>query len=970
MRAPSTRTLILGLAVLLTVPTAGSAAGDKCVGLKLKALGKKESGLVGCQAKVATKGDPTLAAACESKVIAKFQASFAKAGTCSGVEADCEDIADACRDSVRGALPDGTDTASASKCEGKRLKAAGKKASAKLGCYAKAALKGLPVDTSCLDKATAKFATAFDKVSGCTGDEASVEGLVDNGCVAAAVEVDGGNNVTAICQTTTTTTTTTTPLCTTTSTTLPTCGNNVVDIGEDCDPPGSSCGTAGTCSASCTCGAGPNGYLCDYLDPSACLYPFPNDFFTVPDGTTDTGLRVNFETAVMPRCVPPSGTNTTSCPSPNGQNMDATPYTLNDGFSPGSTILTRVPGLDPAMTAATPITDIAQSLDPNTPVVLVNATTLAHHPNFVELDANAGTTTQPLPAPDGTKRTLIIHPAVNLDDGTRYIVALRNMKDSCGNVIAPNADFLAYRDNIPTGDPVKEARRPHMESLFATLAAAGVPRANLYLAWDFTVSSTRSLSERMLFVRDDGFSRLGGNAPSFTVTDVFEHPCTAGSPVYGACENDSDCVGGGTGSCNTASTGIDSNIFRRVVGTYNVERYVDSTTPPAKFILDPNGLPTHQGTPQPASFVCNIPFAALANNMSPAVPARASIYGHGLLGSNTEVDAGNVEAMGNEHNFVFCATKWIGMSDEDVANAISILQNLTTFPTLTDRLQQGMLDQLYLARLMIHPNGFVSDPAFQDSTGGAVIDTSDVFYDGNSQGGIFGGTVMAIAQDITRGVIGVPAINYSLLLTRSTDFDSYAAFLYPRYPTQLTRPLLLALIQMLWDRSDPSGYAHHITIDPLPGTPAHKVLIHEAFGDHQVANIGTEVEARTLGVSVHQPALAAGRSLDVTPFWNIPAIPSYPFDGSALVMWDSGAAPAPLTNTPPRPGRCSNDATRECSSSTQCISPGTCANVADGFDPHGDPRSSPDARVQKSEFLKTGGAVVDVCSGAPCTATH
>jgi hypothetical protein len=969
MLAPSTRTLIAGLAVLVSVATAGPAAADKCTGVKLKALGKKESGLLGCQAKVATKGDPTLEAACDAKVVAKFDKAFAKAGTCGGVDSDCEGIADACRDSIRGALPDGTDSASASKCEGKRLKAAGKKASAKLACYAKAALKDVAVDTACLDKATAKFTAAFNKVTGCSGDEASVEGLVDDGCVSAAVEVDGGGNVTAICPatTTTTTTTTTTPLCTTTSTTLPTCGNNIVDIGEDCDPPGSSCGTAGTCSASCTCGAGPNGYICDFLDPSACLYPFPNDFFTVADGTTDTGLRVNFETAIMPRCVGAAGS---SCPTPNGQNMDATPYNLNDGFSPGSMILTRVPGVDLGMTGTAPITDIAQSLDPNTPIVLVNATTLAHHPMFVELDANAATVNQPLPAPDGSRRSLIVRPAVNLDDGTRYIVALRDMKDSCGNVITPNADFLAYRDNIPTGDPVKEARRPHMESLFTTLAAAGVPRANLYLAWDFTVASRRNLSERMLFVRDDGFSRLGANAPAFTVTNVLEHPCTAGSPAYGACATDADCVGGGPGSCNTASTGIDSNIFRRVVGTYDVERYVDSTTPPAKFVLDANGLPIHQATPQPASFVCNIPFAALADDMSPAVPARASIYGHGLLGSNTEVNAGNVEAMGNEHNFVFCATKWIGMSDEDVPNAISILQNLTTFPTLTDRLQQGMLDQLFLARLMIHPNGFTSNAAFQDSAGGAVIDTSDVFYDGNSQGGIFGGTVMAIAQDITRGVIGVPAMNYSILLTRSTDFDAYATFLYPRYPNQLTRPLLLALIQMLWDRSDPSGYAHHITSDPLPGTPAHKVLIHEAFGDHQVANIGTEIEARTLGVSVHQPALAAGRSADVTPFYGIPAIPSYPFDGSALVMWDSGAATPPTTNTPPRPGRCSNDATRECSSSTQCISPGTCANVANGFDPHGDPRSSPDARTQKSEFLKTGGAVVDVCSGAPCTATH
>ena len=126
--------------------------------------------------------------------------------------------------------------------------------------------------------------------------------------------------------------------------------------------------------------------------------------------------------------------------------------------------------------------------------------------------------------------------------------------------------------------------------------------------------------------------------------------------------------------------------------------------------------------------------------------------------------------MANEHNFVFCATKWIGMAADDIPTAVSILQDLGKFPYLTDRLQQAMLNQLYLARLMIHPNGFVSDVNFQDSAGHPVIDTGAVFYDGNSQGGIFGGTVVAISQDIKRGVLGVPGMNYSLLLTRSVDF--------------------------------------------------------------------------------------------------------------------------------------------------------------------------------------------------------
>src|SRR5262249_61775965 len=105
-------------------------------------------------------------------------------------------------------------------------------------------------------------------------------------------------------------------------------------------------------------------------------------------------------------------------------------------------------------------------------------------------------------------------------------------------------------------------------------------------------------------------------------------------------------------------------------------------------------------------------------------------------------------------------------------------------------------DELVAACCMTTSDGFVATPAFQDSTGGAVIDTSEVFYDGNSQGGIFGGTVMGVAQDITRGVLGVPGMNYSLLLTRSTDFSLYSLFLYPAYPNDLEHPLLLALIPM------------------------------------------------------------------------------------------------------------------------------------------------------------------------------
>jgi hypothetical protein len=195
-------------------------------------------------------------------------------------------------------------------------------------------------------------------------------------------------------------------------------------------------------------------------------------------------------------------------------------------------------------------------------------------------------------------------------------------------------------------------------------------------------------------------------------------------------------------------------------------------------------------------------------------------------------------------------------------------------------------------------------------------------------------------------------MNYSTLLRRSVDFDVYSTILNPFYPSLAERPLILSLVQMLWDRSDPNGYAHHMTDDPLRGTPEHKVLLHVALGDHQVANVAAEVEARTIGARLRTPAVDPGRSFDVVPFFGIKPIRWFPFDGSAFVMWDSGPVrpdgaggvlgtpPPPPVNLPPREGR----------------------------DPHSAPRSDVNARVQKSEFLKIGGRVVDVCGTRPCYA--
>ena len=52
---------------------------------------------------------------------------------------------------------------------------------------------------------------------------------------------------------------------------------------------------------------------------------------------------------------------------------------------------------------------------------------------------------------------------------------------------------------------------------------------------------------------------------------------------------------------------------------------------------------------------------------------------------------------------------------------------------------------------------------------------------------------------------------------------------------------------MLWDRTEPDGYAPYIPRTCCPGTPQHEVLLHVAIGDYQVTPLGAHIIARTVG---------------------------------------------------------------------------------------------------------------------------
>jgi len=657
---------------------------------------------------------------------------------------------------------------------------------------------------------------------------------------------------------------------------------------------------------------------CDFIDQpdnGLCMLPFPDDYYTVPDPTSATGVRVDFKTAGMPANVA-------------GDHIEAGPYDEADGFSPGSTILVKIPGIeteaDVRAMGAVPIWHLSAYRKHNAPVVVIDAQTGKRWPIWTEIDSTAS---------EPSKRVLEIHPAVNFRAGQRYIVALRGVKNAAGQQLEAPAAFRYYRDDVPSDQEVINAHRQHYEELFSELESAGISRKHLYLAWDFTVASVANTTGRMLAMRNAAFAQLGdtdlgngkpeGVSPSFQVTNVVSDP----NP---------------------------GQIARDVEGTFEVPCYLfPSCEPGGTFHLNSSDEPIQNGT-WTANFICIVPDSVTSG---PAEAGRPSLYGHGLLGSANEVKSGAQRSLSEAHKIVQCATNEIGMAEADTPIVVASLENVSNFPTVPDRLQQGLLDELFLGRAMISSTGFTTNAAFhQDGTlaTGSVLDTHELFYNGNSQGGIMGGALTAVSTDFTRASLGVPGMNYEVLMPRSVDFDEFAAVFYPSYPNETARPLVLDLMQMLWDRADPDGYAERMTSDPLPDTPAHQVLMDLAFGDHQVTDYEAEVEARTVGASAHEPALYNGRWPNTQVLWDVPRIHHYPYTGSAVYYWDIG----PVRENPLDPG-------------TQIgVEPPPYENLPDrsGEDPHEAPRNAPAEQQLVSDFFE--GAVLkrDDCKRGPCYA--
>ncbi len=408
--------------------------------------------------------------------------------------------------------------------------------------------------------------------------------------------------------------------------------------------------------------------------------------------------------------------------------------------------------------------------------------------------------------------------------------------------------FAALRDRTPLNHALS-ALAGSYEGIFSALASAGVARSSLTLAWDVTIASDGDGTGHLLTMRDQALMMV--DALSWTIT-------------------------------STTDTGSDPQRLREIIGTFEVPSFLTDDTLTSTLNIDPNGNPVLRGIGS-ANFVVDIPACA----GSATGPLPVMVFGHGLFeDATTELESPYPKQLGNFLCMVQIGTDWIGLASEDQDTVENIvIPDLNKAHIITDRLQQAHVNAQVLTRLFL--SRLKDDPALAVN-GKPVTDGSQVYYAGFSNGGIQGGTYMALSEDVAHGVLNVPGCEWSSMIFRSTDFDPLLTILQSILPDPLDEEILLTMLQVEFDATDPATFAPHLLGDPLPGAAANKqVLVQESIDDAQVPNLATRVLARTIGLQ--------GNDLE-QPVFGITAAAA-PLS-SAYTQWDVQPTPPPAGDTP------------------------------------------------------------------------
>ncbi len=571
---------------------------------------------------------------------------------------------------------------------------------------------------------------------------------------------------------------------------------------------------------------------CNPLGGQGCMLPWPSMIYAKADTSSPTGFRIAIPRGAMPINV-------------DGVVVEPDGFNRWDGFSAVAPMLAMFPTGVSAQGLPT-FKDPDASLAADSPIVFVEISTGARIPFFAEVDQNTV---------EVAKRALIIRPLARLNPKSRYVVGVRSaVKAADGGELPVSPGFAALRDGRGFSHPLFATLQEGAPAMFAALEAAGVPRAELVLAWDFVTVSDDLLRADLTAMRAAALPAIGTNGANLAFT--------------------------ATAQSNTAST------YRRYLGTFKSPNFLTNGEADSSVLQrDASHAPIASGF-RDAKFAAVVPTCV----QTMPLPRPTIIFGHGLFGSSAEyLEDDFVIQLAQDHCLIVIAGDFIGLTSRQVALAALAVNDLNRGPQITEKLAQSVIDFIALESVARGP--MAAAPEFQFN-GAPVIDPARTYYVGGSLGGIMGNTFMAYDPNITKAVLAVPGGNWSMLFERSTAWSlllgaAQGAYVDPEY-YQLNLAMSLG---MGFELYDPITTAAHVIKDPLFGNPVKNILMWYAIGDSLVTNIATEMVAREMGLPMLAPS--------VKPAWGLP-LAAGPLP-NGVTLYDEHPLPLPPdTNVPPK----------------------------------------------------------------------
>lgn len=533
------------------------------------------------------------------------------------------------------------------------------------------------------------------------------------------------------------------------------------------------------------------------------LAPFPDDWWTVPDASTTSGLRLAF-------AGPPFGDGRDAV-------LDGIEASVNgfDGWSPvGPIILSFSHAVERSLLPQSE----SESQDPFAPVSIFDL-----DPSSPSFGARIPYRVEPRDdgAPDGsTDHALMLFPAITLRPGGQYAVVVSRRLLAAGDASRPfeASAFFSRAAGAPAPEDDAATQRirslvsPVLDFLEAT-PAVPVPREDVALALRVSIRSLLRDPTDLLAIKEDA---LTAAPPVLTVE-------------------------------TTTSTSRRTLVVR---GKIALPDYL-GTPDGGALTRDPATGRPKPWRDEPVPFVMTLPAQAAAG------PVPIVIYQHGSPGSPEEILGTNNEFLDDAGYALLgiqdTANRRFGADSAAQTGAILVHLIVNGRIPLLELQTHANLQYLLRALPAIAARDWLPAGA---PDGQPELDATKILYRGISFGAHHSLGFLPFAPEVTAAVSVVGAGRFYENTLHQLDFFGVIPGIQVFLPTVRPIELLvgLAAIQNDEDLQDPHHLARHLYRERLPiagipaGAPPPSLLWLEGVGDNVVSNNATRAAARELGI--------------------------------------------------------------------------------------------------------------------------